>query len=197
MKDLPPAEATAPPAKGDITELLSAFGRGEAAALDKLLPLVYAELRSIANRSFRRGPQGPTLQPTEVIHEAFLRLVRQRSGFQNRGHFFGLAAQAMRRVLLDRARARMAEKRGGGAERVTLSEGEAAGDPRDVGLIDLDAALTRLAALDERQARIVELRYFAGLTAEEAAEATGLSVATLKREWTLARAFLFRELGGA
>lgn len=196
MKNPPPADATPPQAKGDVTELLSAWSRGETAALDKLLPLVYAELRSIANRSFRRGPQGPTLQPTEVIHEAFLRLVRQRSGFQNRGHFFGLAAQAMRRVLLDRARARLAEKRGGGAERVTLSEGEAGGDPRDVGLLDLDAALTRLAALDERQARIVELRYFAGLTAEEAAEATGLSVATLKREWTLARAFLFRELGG-
>lgn len=181
-------------AAGDLTLLLEAWSRGDAKALEKLLPLVYSELRAIANRCVRRGSQGQTLQPTEVVHEAFARLVGQRAGFQNRGHFFALAAQAMRRVLLDHARARAADKRGGPRERVTLSEGIAALESPDVDLLDLDAALTRLAQLDERQARIVELRFFAGLTLEESAEVMGISLATVKREFAFARAYLFREL---
>jgi RNA polymerase sigma factor (TIGR02999 family) len=179
-----------------VTLLLDAWGRGEADALERLLPLVYAELRAIADRAVLRAPAA-TLQPTEIVHEAFLRLLGQRSGFRNRGHFFGLAAQAMRRVLLDRARARLADKRGGDAGRVTLRDDLAQAPdapPSEVDVIALDDALVRLEAMDARQARIVELRYFGGLTVEETAEAITLSVATVKREWTLARAFLFRSL---
>jgi RNA polymerase sigma factor (TIGR02999 family) len=184
----------APTAPGDVTQLLEAWSQGEPGALDRLLPLVYAELRAVADRAVARAPAA-TLQPTEIVHEAFLRLLGQRSGFRNRGHFFALAAQAMRRVLLDRARARLADKRGGAVERVTLHD-ELAADapPQEVDVIALDHALASLEALDARQARIVELRYFAGLTVEETAEAVVLSPATVKREWTLARAFLFRSL---
>jgi RNA polymerase sigma factor (TIGR02999 family) len=175
--------------------LLEAWSRGEPDALERLLPLVYAELRAIADRALSRTPAA-TLQPTEIVHEAFLRLIGQRAGFRNRGHFFALAAQAMRRVLLDRARARLADKRGGAAARVTLHDDLASEAPRDldVDVIALDDALARLEALDARQARIVELRYFAGLTVEETAAAVVLSPATVKREWSLARAFLFRSL---
>jgi RNA polymerase sigma factor (TIGR02999 family) len=185
-------------APGDVTQLLEAWSRGEADALDRLLPLVYAELRAIADRAVFRAPTA-TLQPTEIVHEAFLRLIGQRAGFHNRGHFFALAAQAMRRLLIDRARARLADKRGGAAERVTLHDELPSQPPQDVDVdvIALDHALASLEALDARQARIVELRYFAGLTVEETAEAVLLSPATVKREWALARAFLFRSLARA
>jgi RNA polymerase sigma factor (TIGR02999 family) len=187
------SSSSSPPSPGDVTLLLEAWSRGEPDALDRLLPLIYAELRGIADRLGSRD-RVATLQPTEIVHEAFMRLIGQRAAFQNRSHFFAIAARTMRRVLVDRARARLADKRGGGAERVTLRDDLAPAETTEVDALALDGALTRLEALDSRQAHIVELRYFGGLTVEETAEATALSPATVKREWTLARAFLLRAL---
>ena len=190
--DGPPA-----PEQGEVTRLLIAWNAGDRDAVEKLMPLVYAELRHIAERQFRRERAGHTLQPTAVVHEAYFRLIDQtRVTWKNRGHFFAIAAQAMRRILIDHARAREADKRGGREERVTLDLGIASPEPADdVDLLALDEALVRLKALDEPQARIVELRFFGGLSIEETAEAMESSPSSVKREFRSARAWLFRELG--
>jgi RNA polymerase sigma-70 factor (ECF subfamily) len=159
------------------------------------MPLVYAELRRTAARYLRRERSGHTLQPTALVHEAYVRLIDQRDvQWQNRAHFLGFAAQVMRHILVDHARAHSAGKRGGGAARVTLSEALVVPEERDVDLVALDDALTALAALNAQQARAVELRYFGGLSIEEAAEVLGVSTATVRRDWTVARAWLRREM---
>jgi RNA polymerase sigma factor (TIGR02999 family) len=188
-----------PPSSHSVTALLRAWGAGDRAALDELLPLVYGELRRQAERYMRDQASGHTLQTTGLVHEAYLRLVEQAHvEARSRAQFFALAATAMRSVLVDHARARHAAKRGGGARQLTLgAAGEVAdaassGDAVDV--LALDEALDRLGELDPEQKRLVELRYFAGLGIEEAAEVLGVSPATVKREWSTARAWLRREL---
>ena len=163
---------------------------------DALLPVVYEELRRLAAAYLRRERPGQTLQPTALVHEAYLRLIKDRPGrWQNRAHFCAIAAHSMRQILIERARARDALKRGGGAQaRVTLDEGLIAGESRGIDLVALDEALERLEQLDPEQARLVELRFFGGLTIEETAEAMAISPATVKRHWTVARAWLAREL---
>jgi len=185
------------PEKGEVTRLLVAWNAGDHDAVERLMPLVYAELRRIAERQFRRERVGHTLQPTAVVHEAYFRLVDQtRVTWKNRGHFFAIAAQAMRRILIDHARAREADKRGGREDRVTLDVGIASPEPADdVDLLALDEALVRLKELDAPQARIVELRFFGGLSIDETAEAMETSPSSVKREFRSARAWLFRELG--
>jgi len=179
-----------------VTGLLQAWGAGDSAALDRLLPVVYDELHRQAQRHLRRETPGHTLQTTALVHEAYLRLVDQRQAhWQNRSQFFGIAAQLMRRILVDHARRHHAAKRGGSAIPVPLEEGEMAAAESGVDLVALDDALNRLAALDPQQARVVELRYFTGLGIEETAQALGISPATVKRDWAMARAWLKRELG--
>lgn len=179
----------------DVTRLLGELAAGTAGAADRLATRVYDELHVIAVAAMRREEDGHTLQPTELVHEAFIRLLGQdRVAWQNRHHFFGIAAQAMRRLLVDHARARKQLKRDGG-ERVTLTANIGQSEDNAIDVLELNDALDRLAALDERQARVVELRYFAGLSVEETAETLGVSIATVKREWTVARAFLRRALG--
>jgi len=178
-----------------VTDLLRAWGKGDTAALDKLVPLVYEELRRQAHRYLRRERPGHTLQTTGLVHEAYLRLVDQReTDWRNRAQFFGVAAQMMRRVLIDHARSKQAAKRGGNQIHVTLEDADAAVQEQGVDLLDLDEALTRLAKLDLQQAKVVELRYFTGLGIEETAQVLDISAATVKREWTMARAWLRREL---
>jgi RNA polymerase sigma-70 factor (ECF subfamily) len=181
----------------DVTSLLKEWGAGQDGALEKLVPLVYRELRSLAASQLQGERPAHTLQPTALVNEVFLRLLDGREvAWQNRAHFFALAARMMRRILVDHARARLAEKRGGGAVPLLL---EASFDPApmsDRALLALDDALAALKRMDSRQCRIVELRYFAGLTLEETAELLGVSVATVKREWTMARAWLRREVEG-
>ncbi|MEO8563573.1 MAG: sigma-70 family RNA polymerase sigma factor [bacterium] len=180
----------------DVTALLLAWREGDAQAGERLLPLVYDELHRQAARAMRREDEAHTLQATALVHEAYLRLVDQRRvEWKSRAHFFGVAAQAMRRVLVDHARGRLAEKRGGAMQRVTLGDAgaHASADP-ELDVLALHEALERLAALDPEQARLVELRYFGGLGIEETAEALGVSGATVKREWAVARAWLRREL---
>jgi RNA polymerase sigma factor (TIGR02999 family) len=185
------------PPPGEVTALLLRWQEGDEEALVRLTPLVYEDLRRVARRQLRGERAGHTLQPTTVVHEVFLRLVDQRRvPWQNRAQFFAIAARLMRRVLLNHARDRQAQKRGGGAHRVTLAEGDALAPPREVDVIDLDRALQRLSELDSEQERVVELRYFGGLTIEETAEAMGTSPATVKRDWHSARAWLLTELGG-
>ena len=167
-------------------------GQPPAAAL---LPVVYEELRRLAAAYLRRERPGQTLQPTALVHEAYLRLIKDRPGrWQNRAHFCAIAAHSMRQILIERARARGALKRGGAQARVTLDEGLVAGESRGIDLVALDEALERLEQLDPEQARLVELRFFGGLTIEETAEAMAISPATVKRHWTVARAWLAREL---
>jgi RNA polymerase sigma factor (TIGR02999 family) len=179
---------------GPVTELLARWRDGDAAARDALLEQVYGELRRLAQAQFRRERADHTLQATGLVHEAFVRMVGQHSiPAADRGQFFALAARMMRRVLIDHARARRAGKRGGGEAMITLGDEHQAPDPA-VDLLRLDEALAALAELDPDQARLVELRYFAGLTIEDTAEALGVSPATVKREWTTARAWLRREL---
>jgi RNA polymerase sigma-70 factor (ECF subfamily) len=181
------------PAK--ITQLLIEWNNGRNGALQDLLPLVYGELRRLAAQRLRRERPDHTLQPTALVHEAYIRLVDQRRvRWQNRAHFYGVAAQVMRRILVDRARARKADKRGGGWDRVTLVGDKTPNGSRDVDVLSLDDALQRLAALDPQQERIVELRYFGGLTLDETAEVIGISTATVKREWAIAKAWLRAEL---
>jgi len=185
--------ATPPP--GAITQLLEQARGGQPAAVEQLVPLVYGELRRIAARYLRRERQGQTLQATALVNEAYLRLLKDEDlSFQNRAHFLGIAARSMREILVEHARARAAAKRGGARQRITLDDWVAAQGPMDVDLLAVDEALERLAALDPGQAKIVELRFFGGLTNEEAAEALGVSPATTKRAWAVARAWLFREL---
>ncbi len=179
-----------------ITRLLIAWSEGRKDALDDLLPLVYEELRRVAASYVRRERPGQALQPTALVHEAYLRLIDQRRvQWRNRAHFYGVAAQIMRRVLVDQFRATRAEKRGAGWTRVALfDEMMPAAAAVDVDVLALDEALRRLAVFDPQQARIVELRYFGGLTIEEAAEVLKISSATVVREWTIARAWLRAEL---
>jgi len=180
----------------DITQLLLAWGDGHREALDRLAPLVYEDLRHLAAGYMQREPGGHALQPTALVHEAYLRLVDQRQvQWRNRAHFFGVAAQMMRRILVDHSRRRRAEKRGGAWERVTLTADALAADaPNAVDILALHESLERLAAFDPRQERIVELRYFGGLTIEETAEVVGASPATVAREWTVAKAWLRADL---
>lgn len=180
---------------GDVTRLLEELNAGNAEALPVLLPLVYDELRRVASRHLGRERQGHTLQPTALVHEAYLKLVGQHEvRYQNRGHFFGVAAQAMRRILIDQARARLSDKRGGDRRSVPVDEAMMVEEPRAIDLVALDLALTQLAAFDPGQAKLVELRFFVGCTIEETAEILGVSEGTVKREWRLARAWLNREV---
>jgi RNA polymerase sigma factor (TIGR02999 family) len=183
---------------GAVTELLKRAGAGNQAAFDALFPLVYAELCRVAAREMRHEKQGRTLQTTALVHEAYLRLLKDASlSFESRAHFLGIAARAMREILIERARARVAQKRGGQAVRITLDDVTARTPAPSVDVLALDEALQRLARVDERHARVIELRYFGGLSVEETAVAMDLSPATVKRAWTLARAWLFRELTGS
>lgn len=174
---------------GEITTLLRAWARGDGAARDRLAGIVYADLRRLAGARLRHAAS-PTLNPSDLCHEAFIRLIGQEPRFEGRAHFFAAAAVMIRRVLVDHARARRALKRGGAAVRVDLSQAEVAVATRAVDLVALDEVLEELAALDVEQARVVELRYFGGLTFNEIAEATGTSVSTAKRSWTSARLWL-------
>lgn len=186
MPDTPPQR---------VTELLHDLSEGKEQALANLLPIVHGELRRQAARYLRRERHNHTLQPTALVNEAFIRLVDQRNvRWQNRAHFFGVAAQAMRRILVDHARAQQRIKRGGVKQNVTLNEGMLAEAARSIDVLALDEALERLAALDERQARVVELRFFGGLSVEETGTVLGLSPATVKREWSMAKAWLFAQL---
>ena len=181
--------------RGNVTDLLVAWSGGDQSALKKLMPLVYEELRQQARGYLGRERKDHTLQPTALVHEAYARLIDQgRVHWQGRTHFFAIAARTMRQVLVDHARKRHAARRGGGGLRITLDETVASADRRDVEVIALDRALSSLTSLDATQARIMELRYFAGLTIEETAEALNSSPATVKREWTVARAWLYREM---
>ena len=183
-------------APGEVTRLLLAWNAGDRAALERLMPLVYAELRELAKRHFRKERPGHTLQPTAVVHEAYFRLIDQtRVTWKNRGHFLAIASQAMRRILIDHARGRGAEKRGGEVEKVTLDVAIASPEPaREVDILALDEALERLKALDGTQAQIVELRFFGGLTIEETADVMETSPSSIKRDFRSAKAWLFREL---
>ena len=180
---------------GPVTGLLQAWGRGDMRARDMLVPLVYRELRRRAGAYLRRERADHTLQPTALVHEVFIRLVGQdRVEWQGRAHFFGIAARMMRRILVDHARERQAGKRLGGVVRVELDDQVAAVAAPDVEVLSLDRALDDLAALDPRQARIVELRYFGGLSEQEVGAVLSLSRATITREWQSARAWLYRRL---
>ena len=182
------------PASAVVTELLSAWSHGDSGALDRLTPLVYSELQQLARAQLRRERNNHTLDTSGLVHEAFLRLVDQnRVEWRERAQFFAVAARLMRRVLIDHARRRHAARRDARL-RVTVTDVEAPQRPHNEDLLALDEALTRLAQLDPRQTQLVELRYFAGMTVSEAAEALGISPATVKREWTVARAWLRREL---
>lgn len=173
------------------------WGRGDRSALDKLLPIVYHELRRLAVAHLRREPEDATLQPTALVNEVFLQLLGQRRvEFHSRAHFFGAAAQIIRRILVDRAREKSAAKRGGDAERVELEDVLAAGMPPEVDIIDLDTALSELDGLDPQKAHVVQLRYFAGLSIPETAEVLGVSPTSIKREWAIARAWLYDRLNG-
>lgn len=180
----------------DVTALLSEWGRGNSDALNELLPLVYGELRRMAARQLRGERVGHTLQPTALVHEVYLRLIDQRHvDWRDRAHFFGAAAQVMRRILVDHARRHRAGKRGDGIPSVPIDRARGAVAPDGIPVLALDHALGRLAALDEDLARIVELRAFGGLTIEEAACVLEVSPTTAKREWRTAKAWLTRELG--
>ena len=184
-----------PPLPAAVSGILDRVAAGDQKAVSKVMPLVYDELRRLAGRYLRRERAGQTLQPTALVHEAYLRLLKdKKQGWQNRTHFLAIAALSMRQVLVERARARGASKRGGAQVRVTLDETLAVHRETSIDLVALDEALIRLALIDPQQARIVELRFFGGLTVEEAAEALGISPATVKRGWSVARAWLKREL---
>ena len=177
-----------------VTRLLVRWTEGDPAALENLLPLVYDELRRLARSYLQRERSGHTLQSTALVHEAYIRLVDQDVSWQSRAHFFGIAAQMMRRILVDHARGKNAAKRGDGACVVTLDEAIAGTGSRDVNILALDEALERLAKLDPQQSRIVELRFFAGLSIEETGEVLGISPATVKRDFAMAKAWLHREM---
>ena len=190
-----PFPASVDASRSEVTRLLKEWSDGRQDALDVLLPPIYAELRRLASSYLRRERSDHTLQATALVHEAFIRLVDQRAvRWQNRAHFFGIAAQAMRRILVDHARAHAAEKRGSGERAVSLDEAVVMVGAPDVDLLALDEVLTRLAAIDPQQSRVVELRFFGGLTMEETAEVMDISPATVGREWTLAKAWLYAEL---
>jgi len=179
---------------GDLTKLLSEVAKGDKVAASQLVPLVYSEMRRLAAAYMRRERENHTLQATALVHEAYLKLVDQRTDWQSRAHFFGVAAQVMRHILIDHARGHSRAKRGGAKEAVTLDEGLVFSDEKSEELLALDEALQRLAKLDTRQAKVVEMRFFGGLTVEETAEALSISPITVKRDWSLARAWLYGEL---
>jgi RNA polymerase sigma factor (TIGR02999 family) len=183
------------PSPREVTQLLIDWRNGDQAALDKLMPLVYEELRRIAHRYMRRERPGHTLQTTALVNEAYLRLVGNRNvEFQDRAHFFAVAAQVMRHLLVDYARSRKYAKRGGSARRVTLDEAAVVSPGHDDQLLALDQALVKLASIDQRKSKLVEMRYFGGLNTEETAEVLGVSAITVKREWQKAKAWLYREI---
>jgi RNA polymerase sigma factor (TIGR02999 family) len=183
--------------RSDVTQLLQGLARGDSLAADKLLPLVYDELRALAASFWIRQPADHTLQPTAMVHEAYLRLVgADQQDWSGRRHFFDVAAMAMRQLLVDHARRRATEKRGGKSDHVTLDDSSATVDtPLNLDIIALDAALTKLTQLDARQARIVELRFLAGLSVEDTADLLGVSARTVKLDWQMARAWLRHEIG--
>ena len=179
----------------EITEQLIAWSNGDAAALDKLIPAVYQELRRMADQYLRREDLSHSLQPTALVHEAYLRLIDQtKVEWQNRAHFFGVAAQMMRRILIDHAKTKHRLKRGGTAIKVSLDENVNISQERAAELIALDDALQELAQMDERKSRIVELRYFGGLSVDETAQVLGISDKTVMRDWNLAKAWLYQQL---
>ena len=178
----------------DLTVLLQRWSNGDRAALDELTPFVYRELRLLADGYLRRERPGHTLQPTALIHEAFIRLAGQKQKFETRRQFYGVAAHLMRMILVDHARSRGAVKRGGGAEKVSLESADLFAPERDGDLLALDQALDRLAEFDERKSRAIELRFFAGLSLEEVAESLEVSVPTVVRELRTAETWLYREL---
>jgi RNA polymerase sigma factor (TIGR02999 family) len=181
-----------------VTDLLTRWRAGDRQALDALLPLVYEELRRLARHYLRLERADHTLQSTALVHEAYVRLVGQDAPrWEGRTHFYGVAARLMRQILVDHARSRGAAKRGGDMLRLTLDEHVVAGPSRDLDILALDEALDRLADLSEQQSRIVELRFFSGLSIEETADVMDISPATVKRGWTAARAWLFREMSGS
>jgi RNA polymerase sigma factor (TIGR02999 family) len=181
--------------RGALTQILEDLRHGDLAGRERLVAVVYEDLRELATGQLRRERAGHTLQPTALVHEAFLRLFGGDATWENRSHFFGAAAEAMRRILVDYARRRQALKRGGGVAPVELGDDAAETDAEASTVLAVDEALSGLAAHDDRKRKLVELRYFAGLTMEEAAETLGISLATAKRDWTFAKAWLFRELG--
>ncbi|MEZ4589376.1 MAG: sigma-70 family RNA polymerase sigma factor [Gemmatimonadales bacterium] len=180
----------------DVTQLLLAYADGERTALDRLMPVIYDELRGIAHRHLGRQDTGHTLTTTALVHEVYLRLIdAERVRVRDRGHFFAMASRAMRHILIDHARARKATKRGGGLVPQSLEEATVVTEVQAERLLALDEALERLERLDERRCRLVEYRYFGGLTLKETADLLGVSPATVKREWVVTRAWLNRELG--
>jgi RNA polymerase sigma factor (TIGR02999 family) len=179
----------------EVTQLLIDWSNGDRAALDKLIPVVEEELRRLAHRYMSRERAGHTLQTTALVNEAFVRLVNRKNvHWQNRAHFFGIAAQLMRTILVDHARSHASAKRGGGANKLELDEAMVVSQQKASEVLALDDALKQLALIDPQQSRIVELRFFGGLTVEETAEVMHLSPATIKREWSTAKAWLYREL---
>jgi RNA polymerase sigma-70 factor, ECF subfamily len=179
----------------DVTQVLEQLRGGDRKAADKLLPMVYDEFRALARHYLAQERANHTLQPTALVHEAYMKLVDQtRVDWQGKSHFFAVAAQAMRRILVDHARSRHRDKRGGGRARVVLDEAVALSPQKDEDVIALDEALEKLAALDPRQAKVVELRFFGGMNVEEVAEALGVSKRTVEGDWTFARAWLSRAL---
>jgi RNA polymerase sigma factor (TIGR02999 family) len=183
---------------GNVTQFLLELSGGNRAAVDGLVPLIYQELKRIAGRQLQAERPGHTLQATALVNEAYMKLIDQReANWQNRAHFFGVASQVMRRILLDYAKSRGRAKRGGAVHRTTLDEELIFAEDRASELVQIDDALTRLEALDQRQAKVVEMRFFGGLSVEETAEALGVSAPTVKREWAMARAWLHRELSAA
>jgi RNA polymerase sigma factor (TIGR02999 family) len=179
------------------TQLLQQIQQGDTSAASRLLPLVYDDFRALAGRYLQREPPGHTLQPTALVHEAFLKLIDQtRVNWRGRTHFFAVGAQAMRRILVDHARARMRDKRGGRRDRIQLTDDLTISRHQDEDLLAIDDALAKLAAIDKRQVEIVEMRFFGGMTVAEVAEALGVSKRTIEAEWTHVRAWLRRELSG-
>jgi RNA polymerase sigma factor (TIGR02999 family) len=181
---------------GEVTRLLGELGRGQKDAMNQLLPLVYDELHRLARSYFRRERGEHTLQPTALVHEAYIRLVDQRAPMESRGHFLAVAATQMRRILLDYARRHRAARRGGAGQKVVLEDTMAICEQQPLDVIALDAALEKLSTLDPEQARLVELRFFGGLSVEQTADVMGTSPATVKRSWSSARAYLHREITG-
>lgn len=183
------------PSPDDITGLLTAWGGGDKAALDRLMPLVYQELRRLARQQMRRECQGDTLQTTALVNEAYLRLIDyERVQARDRNHFLAIAAQAMRRILIERARGRRSEKRGSNPQKISLEDVADLADERAAALLALDDALQALATIDPRKAQLVELRYFGGLTIDETADVLGVSTPTVERDWRTARIWLHREI---
>lgn len=181
----------------NVTQMLLAFSEGDRSAMDKLLPVIYEELHRLASHYMRRQPSEHTLNTTALIHEAYLKLIDQKQvQWQNRAHFFGVASQAMRHILVDYARSKHAFKRGGARQKVSLDGVALVAEDRSEEWLNIDSALKKLEKIDPRQGKIVELRYFTGLTIDETAAVLEISPATVKREWTMAKAWLARELKG-